>query len=95
MFLVFNIHEAKRIKQVYNIQADVYSYIQLADLYWSDEKYIYFDEFFTQDRITYKDIMELDQRGKIMTIRGTPVNTYEPSKEFKEYLKEKYPEYLI
>ena len=58
-------------------------------------KWLYFDEFFTQNQISYEDIIDLDKAGFNIVIRGTPVSTREPSDEFWEYLKENYPENLL
>ena len=58
-------------------------------------KWLYFDEFFSQNQISYKDIIDLDKAGFNIVIRGTPVTTSEPSDEFWEYLKENYPETIL
>jgi len=59
------------------------------------DKWLYFDEFFTQNQISYKEVIDLDKLGFNIVIRGTPVTAHQPSDEFWEYIKENYPEYLI
>ncbi len=54
----------------------------------------YFDDFCSQDDITFSDIIELEKRNKNIIIRSSP-GGYNPPDYFLKYIKENYPEYVI
>lgn len=86
--------EAFAISQKHNLTCKSYS-DDFSRVAFGLNRVYYFDEFFAQKKITYKDLIHLDSMGIDVTVRGTLIEYTKEYKEFMEWHKNKYPEYNI
>lgn len=94
---IFIVTSISRTAQIHSLDKTIKAQLpsNFKILGYKKGQWFYFDEFFDQYFIDFKDIIHLDELGYNVVIRGTPQRIPPGFKEFKLYLKEHWPECLV